>query len=37
MKKIGIGVVLGLILGALDGATSWFTPEVRAMLLQIAP
>jgi hypothetical protein len=35
MKKIGIGVVLGLILGALDGATSWFTPEVRAMLLQI--
>ncbi len=35
MKKIGLGLVLGAALGAIDGATSWFTPEVRAMLLQI--
>jgi hypothetical protein len=35
MKKIGLGLLLGAVLGAMDGATSWFTPEVRAMLLQI--
>jgi hypothetical protein len=35
MKKIGLGLLLGTVLGAIDGATSWFTPEVRAMLLQI--
>ena len=35
MKKIGLGLLLGAVLGAIDGATSWFTPEVRAMLLQI--
>jgi hypothetical protein len=30
MNKILVGVVFGLILGALDGATAWFTPEVRS-------
>lgn len=35
MKKILVGLLLGTVLGALDGATSWFTPEVRAVLLQI--
>jgi hypothetical protein len=35
MKKIMTGLLLGLVLGALDGATSWFTPEVRGMLMQI--
>jgi hypothetical protein len=35
MKKIGLGLLLGAVLGAIDGATAWFTPEVRAMLMQI--
>src|ERR1051326_3026108 len=30
MNKIMVGVVFGLILGALDGATAWFTPEGRS-------
>jgi hypothetical protein len=30
MNKIGVGLLLGAVLGALDGATAWFTPEVRA-------
>lgn len=29
MKRVGFAMVLGAILGALDGATAWFTPEVR--------
>jgi hypothetical protein len=29
MNKIVAGVVFGLVLGAIDGATAWFTPEVR--------
>jgi len=32
MNKILVGVVLGLILGLLDGATAWFTPEVRSQM-----
>jgi hypothetical protein len=35
LKRIIVGLVFGAVLGALDGATSWFTPEVRAMLIQI--
>jgi hypothetical protein len=35
VKKIMVGLVFGAVLGAIDGATSWFTPEVQAMLLQI--
>lgn len=29
MKKIGLAMVLGAILGAFDGMTAWFTPAVR--------
>lgn len=35
MKTVAVGLILGAVLGALDGATSWFTPEVRTMLVQI--
>ncbi len=28
-NKIVAGLVFGILLGALDGATAWFTPEVR--------
>ena len=35
MNKILIGVVFGLILGALDGATAWFTPEARSQMAGI--
>lgn len=35
MNKIVLGLVLGGILGILDGLTSWFTPEVRNQLLGI--
>ncbi len=29
MNKIVFGLLLGAILGAFDGLTAWFTPEVR--------
>ena len=29
MKKIGFAMLIGAVLGALDGATAWFTPAVR--------
>src|SRR5262245_25469296 len=29
MKKIVFAMLLGAVLGALDGATAWFTPAVR--------
>ena len=32
MKKIGLAVLLGAILGAIDGLTAWFTPAVRDQL-----
>lgn len=32
MNKILIGAVAGVVLGVLDGATAWFTPEVRAVI-----
>ena len=32
MKKIGLAVALGAVLGALDGLTAWFTPAVRDQL-----
>ena len=35
MNKIVLGLVLGGILGILDGLTSWFTPAVRNDLLGI--
>ena len=30
MGKVTLGILLGGILGIFDGATAWFTPEVRA-------
>jgi hypothetical protein len=35
MNKIMVGLIFGLVLGALDGATAWFYPEVRPMLAGI--
>lgn len=35
MKKVALGVLLGMMLGALDGMTAWFTPEARAELARI--
>ena len=35
MSKIILGLVIGAVLGCLDGLTAWFTPEVRAQLLTI--
>ena len=32
MRKIGIAVILGAVLGAFDGLTAWFTPAVRDQL-----
>src|SRR5689334_20859244 len=29
MNKILLGLLLGTVLGTIDGATAWFTPEVR--------
>jgi F0F1-type ATP synthase assembly protein I len=34
-NKILVGLVFGLILGAVDGATAWFTPDVRPMIATI--
>ena len=35
MNKILAGAILGLILGAVDGGTAWFYPEVRSMMAGI--
>jgi hypothetical protein len=35
MSKLVIGILLGAILGVLDGSTAWFTPEARAQLAGI--
>lgn len=35
MNKIVTGMVFGAILGLLDGATAWFTPEVRSAIATI--
>ncbi len=35
MSKPLIGIVLGAILGAIDGLTAWFTPAVREQLAGI--
>ena len=32
MKKILAGLLFGLILGAIDGATAWFYPETRSVI-----
>ena len=35
MNKILFGLILGAALGLVDGATAWFTPEVRKDMLGI--
>jgi F0F1-type ATP synthase assembly protein I len=35
MSKPVFGLILGGVLGILDGLTAWFTPEVRAQILTI--
>lgn len=35
MNKPVFGLVLGAVLGVLDGLTAWFTPEVRPQLFLI--
>ena len=35
MNKILAGLVFGLVLGAIDGATAWFCPETHSMLAGI--
>jgi hypothetical protein len=35
MNKPMVGVVAGAALGILDGATAWFTPAVRPMIVSI--
>ncbi|HKS74494.1 MAG TPA: hypothetical protein VJQ82_14925 [Terriglobales bacterium] len=35
MNKVWLGLLIGTILGAIDGLTAWFTPEVRTQLLGI--
>lgn len=35
MNKILLGVLLGGVLGVLDGLSAWFTPAVRPMLATI--
>src|SRR5689334_10619351 len=34
-NKILVGLVFGAVLGFFDGATAWFTPEVRPMIAGI--
>ena len=35
MNKIAVGLLFGLILGALDGATAWFYPETHSMMTSL--
>lgn len=35
MNKILVGLIFGLILGAVDGATAWFYPETRPVIAGI--
>ncbi len=32
MNKIVVGLICGLVLGAIDGATAWFYPETRSLI-----
>ena len=32
MNQVLAGLLLGLVLGAVDGATAWFYPEARTMM-----
>jgi len=35
MNKVMLGLVLGTVLGLLDGLSAWFTPEVRSLMVGI--
>ena len=35
MNKILLGLLVGALLGAVDGLTAWFTPAVRSQILMI--
>ena len=35
MNKIMVGLLFGLVLGALDGSTAWFYPEARSTMASI--
>jgi hypothetical protein len=35
MNKILVGLIVGAVLGVVDGATAWFTPAVREQILTI--
>ena len=35
MNKILVGLIAGAVFGVIDGATAWFTPEVRKQMLGI--
>lgn len=35
MNKILLGLIVGAVLGVIDGATAWFTPQVRDQMLGI--
>src|SRR5262245_15169328 len=35
MNKIWLGILLGTVLGAVDGMTAWFTPDVRSQMVGI--
>ncbi len=35
MNKVILGILLGTVLGAIDGLTAWFTPAVRSQLAGI--
>ncbi|HUP62136.1 MAG TPA: hypothetical protein VNA69_17145 [Thermoanaerobaculia bacterium] len=35
MNKILVGLIAGAVLGFIDGASAWFTPEVRDQMLGI--
>jgi hypothetical protein len=35
MNKILLGLIVGAVLGLIDGGTAWFTPQVRDQMLGI--
>ena len=35
MNKVLLGLLLGTVLGAIDGLSAWFTPAVRAQIVGI--
>jgi predicted cation transporter len=35
MNKVLLGIISGVVLGALDGSTAWLAPEARAKMIPI--